>query len=270
MTGKIVVITGASSGIGAALAREFSGRGATVVLLARRVERLQQLAAEATAAGRKLFFYPCDVTREADLKHVTELYRREVGPADIVIANAGFGVVGNSVALSVEDFRRQFETNVFGVLKTLHATFADLKATKGSFAVVGSVNGYLPLPGNSPYAMSKFAVRALCGSLREELAPLGISVTHIAPGFVRSEIRQVDNLGVHHPGARDVVPGWIQMPAAKAARQIASAVVRRRREIVVTFHGKFIVWFVRLFPGLLFKLIRVFRITARPEHASPE
>ena len=263
--GKNVFITGASSGIGAALAREFARRRANLVLVARRTERLESLAAELRAKGRRVAVFACDVARDGDLSQVAALARAELGPMSVVVANAGFGVAGNVERLKVEDFHRQFQTNFYGVLRTLYATLDDLKQTKGHFAAIGSVNGYLALPGNSPYAASKFALRGLCASLVDELAPYGIAVTHIAPGFVVSEIRKVDNFGVLHPAAKDRVPAWIQMPADTAARQIVSAIAWRRRETVVTFHGKFVVWIERHFPWLVSGLIRLFGITARPE-----
>ena len=95
--GKVVLITGASSGIGAALAREVAGRGATLVLLARRLERLQSLAAELSAGGCKVFPYVCDVTKDDDLRQVIGMVVKDTGRIDVVVANAGFGVVGNLV-----------------------------------------------------------------------------------------------------------------------------------------------------------------------------
>jgi short-subunit dehydrogenase len=134
---------------------------------------------------------------------------------------------------------------------------------------VGSVNGYLPLPGNSSYAMSKFALRALCESLWDEWRGFGISVTHIAPGFVESEIRKVDNLGVLHPSAPDRVPKWIQMPADKAAKKMMGAVLARKRELILPLHGKLAVVIARHWPWVFRFLIPLFRVSARPKIPSP-
>lgn len=264
---KVVVITGASSGIGSALAQSFLQSGASVVLLARRIDRLLEIAKPWQAVGRKVLCLACDVTKPQDLTKAVQQYQQVLGPSDLVIANAGFGVVGNVEKLTAQDYQRQFDTNIFGVLNTLWATLDDLKATGGGFGVVGSVNGYAALPGNSAYAMSKFAVRALCVSLRGELAPYGIAVTHIAPGFVQSEIRRVDNQGNHHPGARDIVPLWLQMPAQTAANQIQKALIRRKPEVVITLHGKIVVWWVRFFPKCFATTLRWLGIHARPEKA---
>ena len=114
--GQVVFITGASSGIGAALAREFARRGADLALAARRTDRLAALAAEITKSGRRALVLACDVTLDSDLEAAVARTREAFGRIDVVVANAGFGVVGSVESLGVDDFRRQFETNVFGVL----------------------------------------------------------------------------------------------------------------------------------------------------------
>ena len=198
--GSAVFITGASSGIGAALSLEFAREGADVVLAARRRDRLESLAAEIGAIGRRAVVFPCDVTREGDLERAAAAGRAAFGKLDVVVANAGFGVTGLLERLSLDDYRRQLETNVFGVLRTVYATLEDLKKSRGRLVVIGSVSGHVAVAGSSPYSMSKFAVRALAASLGYELAEHGVSVTLISPGFVESEIRQVDNRGVLQDG----------------------------------------------------------------------
>ena len=265
MKGKAVLITGASSGIGAALAREWARRGADVVLAARRVDRLEALARECAAFGGRALVVACDVTHDGDLERAVALTRDTLGRLDVAVANAGFGVMGTVENLSLEDYRRQFETNVFGVLRTIHATLPELKKTRGGIVIIGSVNGHLATPGASAYAMSKFAVRALADALRLELAPAGVSVTMISPGFVESEIYQVDNRGARHPEARDFVPRWLRMRADTAARKIVRASARRRREAVITGHGKVAVFVQRHAPWLVAGAIRAAGIKARPE-----
>ena len=248
---KIVFVTGASSGIGAALVRQITRTGGRVVAAARRRDRLEGLARELSGTGGRVLPVACDVTRRPDLDAAVEAALREFGRIDAVVANAGFGVVGKFEALAVEDYRRQFETNVFGVLETVSATLPELVKTRGRLALIGSVAGYVPTPGSSPYSMSKFAIRALAGALRNELAPRGVSVTHVAPGFVESEIYRVDNSGRLHPEWKSPVPPWLRMDTDRAARQIARAILRRRREIVVTAHGKALVFLERHFPALI-------------------
>src|SRR5207253_2181190 len=225
--GHVVFITGASSGIGAALAREFARAGADVALTARRVERLERLAAELVAAGRRALVAPADVTVDGDLERAVARTRAALGPIDVAVANAGFGVTGPVESLTLEDYRTQFETNVFGVLRTVYATLEDLKKTRGRLVIMGSVSGHVAVPGGSAYAMSKFAVRAFAESLGHELVPHGVTVTLVSPGFVESEIRQVDNRGVWHPEPREPLPRRLVMPTARAARQVVRAVARR-------------------------------------------
>lgn len=251
---RIVMITGASSGIGAALARVWADQGARLVLLARRPDRLEALAAELKGAASDVLVLVCDVTRDGALEEAVLHTIERFGRIDVVVANAGFGVVGSVEKLTLEDYRRQFETNVFGVLRTVQASLEALKASRGSLAIVGSVNGYISLPGGTPYAMSKYAVRALTEGLWFELKSSGVSVTHVAPGFIESEIRSVNNRGQFRKGRRDPVPAWLLVPAEKAARQIVRAIDKRKREAVITGHGKLVVWlqhYARWLPRLV-------------------
>ena len=264
--GSVVFITGASSGIGAALSLEFAREGADVVLAARRRDRLESVAAGIDAIGRRAVVAPCDVTREGDLERAAAAGRAAFGKLDVVVANAGFGVTGVLERLSLDDYRRQLETNVFGVLRTVYATLDDLKKSRGRLVVIGSVSGYIALAGSSPYSMSKFAVRALADSLGHELAEHGVSVTLISPGFVESEIRQVDNRGIlrtEKPAPR--IPAPMVMATPTAARKIVGAVARRRREVVITALGKVSVFLHRHAPGLLAQIIRRFAIKGRRE-----
>ena len=264
-TGQVAFITGASSGIGAALARELAREGADLVLTARRVDRLQAVAAEIERSGRACLVVACDVTVDGDLERAVAQARDRFGHLDVVVANAGFGVVGPLASLALADYRRQLETNVFGVLRTIYATLPDLEKSRGRLVILGSVAGWVATPGSSPYSMSKFAVRALAEAIGHELAPAGIAVTLISPGLVASEIRLVDNEGRLRDEARESVPSWLVMPTAKAARQIARAIVRRRREAVITGHGKLAVFLQRHVPWLLAGAIRHAGVRSRRE-----
>ena len=256
--GTVAFITGASSGIGAALADEFARRGADVVLAARREDRLAAVAERVRGHGRRALAVACDVTRDGDVERAVAAALEAFGRLDWVVANAGFGVAGAMHKLSLEDVRRQFETNVFGVLRTYYASREALIASHGCLAIMGSVSGELAFPRSGPYSMSKFAVRSLAGVLWYELGRQGADVTLIEPGFVDSEIRQVDNQGVYREEWSDNLPRWVRVRTDRAARSIANAIIRRRRKVVITGHGKVAVALERFVPGLLAHTVRRF------------
>ncbi len=253
---KVVLVTGASSGIGRALAVECAKEGANLVLCARRVDRLIELKKQIESFGSRAIVVECDVCRKEDLDKAVQVAIREFSRLDIVIANAGFGVVGQVDNLELEDFRRQFETNVFALIETVKVSLPEIKKTRGCLVLMGSVSGYVSVPGSAPYSMSKFAVRAFADSLYFEMKAFGVGVTLISPGFVESEIRQVDNQGRLHPGKSSGAPEWIIMPVELAARKMLRAIFRRKRELIVTGHGKIAVFFQRHFPGVLSLAIR--------------
>lgn len=255
-SGQVVLITGASAGIGAALAERFAMQGAKVALTARRLDRLQERSAELNQRGAETLALCCDVTDLSSVTTCIDAVIAEWGQLDVLIANAGFGVAGSLKKLDATDYQRQFDTNVFGVIHTLKTALPHLERSQGRAVIIGSVNGYVSLASNSAYAMSKFAVRALAQSLWIEWAKLGVSLTLIGPGFVESEIRQVNNRGVYKAEARDPVPTWLRMSAERAARQIDRATFKRKREVVITGHGKVIVWLARHLPGLTYLLLK--------------
>jgi short-subunit dehydrogenase len=238
-----------------------------VAVGARREDRLSKLCERIVAGNGKALAVACDVTVDGDVEKAVERIKETFGGIDIVVANAGFGVVGRVDRLKLDDYRRQFETNIFGVLRTIQATAAEVKARKGSFALMGSVAAYVSSPGASPYQMSKAAVRSLGDALWGEMARDGVSVTTIQPGYVESEIRKLDNQGVLRPTAKDPIPRWLMMPADVAARKMVNAIGCRRREVVITGHGKVAVLIARHFPCLLAFALRRGAGTARTSKA---
>src|SRR5215472_1340303 len=261
---KAVLITGASSGIGKELAWQLAQAGAMVTLAARRTELLEALAQRIVAEGKsRPLVVECDVTRDGDLEQAVAESVRAFGKLDVAIANAGFGVVGALRQLTIGNYRRQFETNVFGVLRTVYAALPELEKTKGNLVIIGSVAGWLPMPGGSAYGMSKFALRSLANSIDPELRPLGVKVTLISPGFVASNIARVDNDGNLRDTVESPPPARLVMPTDKAARQILHAVARGRLEAIVTRHGKILVALERFAPSLLHAMGRRVAAQAR-------
>ncbi len=254
---KVALITGASSGIGKELAWQLAQAGAMVTLAARRKPLLEKLAERIITSGkRKPLIIECDVTKDGDLELAVAETLREFGKLDVVIANAGFGVAGPLKQLSIEDYRRQFETNIYGVLRSIYAALPEIQKAKGNIVIIGSIAGWLPMPGASAYGMSKFALRSLANSLGPELRPLGIKVTLISPGYVASNIGRVDNHGNPREKAPNPPPSWLVMPTDKAVRQILHAVARGKPEAIITLHGKIAVALERFAPSLLHAMTR--------------
>jgi short-subunit dehydrogenase len=249
---KAVLVTGASSGIGRELGWQLGQCGAKLTLAARRQSALEDLAERVAKTGEpRPLVANCDVTRDGDVERAVAESVRHWGKLDVVIANAGFGVVGAFKTLSIDDYRRQFETNVFGVLRTIYAALPEIEKTRGHVVVIGSVAGWTSTPGVSPYAMSKFAVRALANAITPELRLADVKVTLVSPGFVVSDIRRVDNQGVLRAGAKDPIPAWLALGTGKAVRQILKAVAQGKREAIITGHGKIVVFLERFAPWVV-------------------
>jgi short-subunit dehydrogenase len=251
--GQVVLITGASSGIGAALARKLANEGAYTVLVARRRDRIDALAAELTAAGRRSVAVAGDVTRDGDLERAVEVTLKEFGRLDVVVANAGVLITGRIHNLTLDDYRRQLETNVFGTLRTVMAGLLALQETRGRLVLIGSLLGMISAPGSTAYCMSKFALNGLSDGLCHELAPYGISVTHVMSGFVDTEI--YDKTTLRRPTQK-----WLQLSADDAARQIVTAIYRRKRYLILPWPTKLAILLQRHFPWVVyFALNRGFR-----------
>jgi NAD(P)-dependent dehydrogenase (short-subunit alcohol dehydrogenase family)/pimeloyl-ACP methyl ester carboxylesterase len=269
---RVVLITGAASGIGAAVARAFAREAAHLVLTDRRdLPALETLAAELASDARRALPVLCDVHSGDDLARASAAAVAAFGRLDVVVANAGFAVSGMFEELGIDDYRRQFETNVFGVLRTLSATLPALKETKGRIVLLGSVAGFVSLPTDTAYCMSKGAIRGLADGLRAELAPHGVSVTHVVPGFVRTNIFLNDNRGDRVAEPRNPPPDWVTRwltahPEPVATR-IVEAVRLRRPEVAVPAHAGLALAFQRLFPGLVRRLVAV---RMPPRAAPPE
>ena len=234
---RVAWITGASAGIGRALALAFARQGAAVALSARREDRLRETVELIESRGGRAIAVPCDVTDEAQVADTATTVVRHFGRMDVAVANAGFAVRGPVERLTAEEWRRQLDVNVVGVALTARFAIPHLRATGGRLALVSSVAGMIAAPRASAYSASKAAVRAIGQSLSVELHGSGVSCTTLYPGFVESEIRGVDNEGRYDPDVPDRVPGWIRWETDRAARVMLQAIYRRRREYVFTGHG---------------------------------
>ncbi|MBH1959895.1 MAG: SDR family NAD(P)-dependent oxidoreductase [Flavobacteriia bacterium] len=252
---NVVWITGASSGIGKALAREWAGLGYKVVLSARRRDLLEELAAEIAASGGEALVIPCDILDESGIEMAVEQLILAWGRMDVVMANAGFGVFGSIENLTAKDWSRQLQGNVTGLALTVKYALPHLKKTGGRIGLVGSVGAFLPNPNLSAYGASKAAVHSIGLSLQVELMGTGVSCTTLHPGFVASEIARMDNDGVWHPERTDTRPAHLIWPAEKAAKVMVRAVIRRKRNYVFTAHGRLFVGLQRWLPGVMRTII---------------
>jgi NAD(P)-dependent dehydrogenase (short-subunit alcohol dehydrogenase family) len=246
----VVWITGGGTGIGKAIAIEFANQGAKVAVSGRRLDRLEGAVAELKALGADALAVPCDVTDEESVQAAVEAVVQHFGKLDVCVANAGFSVAGRIKKLRASEWRRQFDVNVIGVAITCRAALPHLEATKGRVALIGSVAALFPAPGLGPYAASKAAVRCIGMALSGELHGTGVSCTTIHPGFVESEIAQVDNQGRFDGDREDRRPKNLMWKSDRAARVIVNGIYKRKREFVFTGHGKVGAFFGQHFPGL--------------------
>lgn len=189
IAGKVVVITGASSGLGEATARLLAAQGASVVLGARRVERIQSLAGELTRDGGKGLAMATDVTHCDQVQRLVDAAVQTYGRIDVMINNAGIMPRAPLERLNIEDWDRTIDVNIKGVLYGIAAALPYMKQQQGGHIInVSSVAGHKVSPGGAVYSATKFAVRVISEGLRQEVKPYNIRTTVISPGAVATEL----------------------------------------------------------------------------------
>ncbi|MFD8691257.1 SDR family oxidoreductase [Streptomyces sp. NPDC059651] len=199
LSGRTAVITGAASGMGNATARLLAAQGVRVALLARRAERLEELAAKITADGGQALVVAADVTDQASVDAAAERVHTEFGPVDLVVNAAGVMLPNPVDAGRADEWQRMLDTNVTGVLRIIRAFTADLvaAATEGRTADlvnISSIGAHITFPNYAVYGATKAALTYLSASLRTELGPRDVRVTNIEPGLTDSELAgHVDN-----------------------------------------------------------------------------
>ncbi|CAN7169555.1 SDR family oxidoreductase [Pararhizobium sp. LjRoot235] len=223
ITGKVIAITGASSGIGEATARHLAGEGARVVLGARRIDRLETLVDAIRAKGGTGFCRALDVTDRADMETFAREAVREYGRLDVFINNAGVMPLSPLDALKVEEWDRMIDVNIRGVLHGIAASLPIMKFQgTGQIINLSSIGGHAVSPTAAVYCATKFAVGAISEGLRQEND--GIRVTVISPGVTESELAET----ISDETARETMQGFrrIAIPAAAIARAIGYAVAQ--------------------------------------------
>jgi len=238
LTGKSVLITGGSRGLGLALAREFTARGARVALMARTEEALERAAKELRAGGATVHTVVGDLTLGADMERAVEETAQVFGGLDVLVNNAGLIQVGPLENMTEADFRGIMEVNAFAPLCMTRAALPLLRAAQGRVLIVASVGGKVAVPHLAPYSMSKFAVTGLGQALRAELARDGVSVTTVCPALMRTgsprhaEVKGQQEREYALFATADNLP-FVSLDAATAARRMVDALVRGDAETMI-------------------------------------
>ncbi len=238
----VTLITGASTGIGAALALELARRGHSVGLIARRSELLAELAGRIEQAGGKAAYAAVDVTRKDDLEAAVRELESRLGPCDLLVANAGSGTPTHAKKNPVADIEWMIDINVRGVLYAVGAVRPGMVERKrGHVAAVSSVAGFRGLPAHAGYSASKAYVTTMFESFRVDLRPLGIACTAIHPGYIDTPLTRKNKF---------YMP-WL-MSAEKAAKIIADGLDRRKAEVTFPWQMYLLMSFARLVPNWIY------------------
>ena len=253
--GSRIILTGASEGIGRALALELAARGARLALAARDRQRLESLAQECRARGGDARALPTDVTSQQDCEWLVNETVAAFGGVDVVVHNAGITMWSRFDALrDLAIFERLMEVNYLAPVRLTALALPHLKQSKGLLVAVASLAGLTGVPERSGYAASKHAMIGFFDSLRIELAGSGVDVSVIAPDFVVSEIHKRAIGPDGEPlGESPMVKSKI-MTAEDCARRIARAIERRERQVLMSARGKLGRWLKLLAPSLIDRL----------------
>ena len=255
MQNKVVIITGASSGIGKALVYEFAKLGAKIAMGARNLDELHKIETDLKSRGVDALSVQTDVTREADCKNLIEKTVERFGKIDILVNNAGISMRALFEDLELDVIRRLMDVNFWGTVYCTKFALPYILKAKGSLVGIISVAGFLGLPGRTGYSASKFAVRGFLNTLRVENLKKGLHVLVAAPGFTASNIRKTALVADGHQQGDSPRAENKMMSAERCAQIIVNGVVKRKREIVMTLvEGKISVFLSKWFPSLLDKL----------------
>lgn len=265
--GKVVIVTGASSGIGEATAREFSNEGSTVVLAARRVDRLEALAKEIAAmeTGAEALVVQADLSKLEDIQSLITKTLERFGRIDVLVNNAGFGRLDWLENLDpVKDIQSQFDVNVLGVIQTTRQALpVMIKQRSGHIINMCSMAGLVATPTYTIYAACKHAVHGFSEALRREVKPWGIDVSMIYPGGVTTEFGS--HAGIKRKTAA-TTPRFLLLTAEQVGREVVNLVRNPRAMRIIPWLWTFTVWMNRNFNGFVdYTTINRFTIPERAE-----
>ncbi|HEX6396597.1 MAG TPA: SDR family oxidoreductase [Steroidobacteraceae bacterium] len=252
MKGRRIILTGASEGIGRALALELATRGARLALAARDRDRLESLAQECRARGGDALAVPTDVTNTQDLEWLVAETLKAFGGIDAVVHNAGITMWSRFEALrDLSIFERIMEVNYHAPVRLTALTLPHLRESGGLIVAVASLAGLTGVPERSAYSGSKHAMIGFFDSLRIELAGSGVDVSVIAPDFVVTEIHKRAIGADGEPLGTSPMQQSKIMTAEECARQIVRAMEKRQRQLLMSPRGKLGMWLKLLAPGLI-------------------
>ena len=250
---KVIIVTGASSGIGLASARQFGREGARVVMAARSLDRMLALA-PGVADPDRVMCVCCDVTREEDCRALVEATLARWGRIDVLVNNAGISMRAMFKDLDLQVIERLMAVNFWGTVYCTKYALPHLLASKGSVVGVISTAGYSALPARTGYSASKFAVRGFLDTIRIEHLRDGLHVLVFAPGYTASNVRKAALTADGTPQGMTPLEEGKLMSAEKCAAFLSRALRRRRSRAILTPLGRASVWTRRLLPGLMDRL----------------
>jgi short-subunit dehydrogenase len=258
LSGKVVVITGASMGIGEAIAKIFADGGASVVLLSRDAERVEGARGRIGHPERTLGL-ACDVRNREEIDRVVGLTMHHFQRIDVWINNAGHGILDSVANVDMAACRETFETNFFGAVEAMQAVIPVMKQqSSGTIINVSSVAGHIPIPFHAVYGATKFAMNAIGKAARIELHSFGINVMTVCPGYVRTAFSANTVKGKEQ---KQVRPARVRgITAERVAKALLRGYVKQKREVVVPWTMLPVIKLYQLFPGLVeWSMIRMTR-----------
>ncbi|MGC3948212.1 MAG: SDR family oxidoreductase [Chryseolinea sp.] len=251
MKGKVVIITGGSSGIGKALAAEFGLRGSRVIITGRNGYNLEKAANELSAKGVEVIPFRGDVGIEDDNRRMAELAIEKFGTIDVLVNNAGISMRALFEEADIDVVRRVMDTNFWGMVYATKYCMPEIIRNKGSIIGISSIAGFRGLPGRTGYSASKFALNGFLEALRLELAPKGTHVLTACPGFTSTNIRITALTKTGASQGESPREENNMMSAEACAHYIYAATVKRKRTLVLTTQGKLTVFMNKWLPGLV-------------------
>lgn len=251
---KVIIVTGASSGIGLASARQFGAFGANVVMAARSYDKLVELAPSVNPDPAKVLCVKTDVSIEEDCRNLIAKTVEKYGRIDILINNAGLSMRAMFKDLDLSVIKRLMDVNFWGTVYCTKAALPYLLESKGQVVGIISTAGFLALPARTGYSSSKYAIRGFLDTLRIEHLKDGLNVLVFAPGYTASNVRNAAlTADGSAQGSTPLNEGKL-MSAEDCARHLAKALEQRRSQVILTGLGKISVWMHRHFPRLMDRL----------------